>query len=110
MGEISPFVAEMLVQQGPVSWTCQGGHQGPVLKGFRNVLHLGRPRRIKRESPWRWKPIQDLQFAGREKCSWILSLLLWGHPFMGTGIAARQGLMPVIRWGLEKLLRVEREH
>lgn len=26
---------------------------------------------------------------------------------MGTGMAAGQGLVPIIRWGLERLLRVE---
>lgn len=63
----------------------------------------------KRGSPWRWKPIQELEVAGWENCSWIPSLLPWGHPFMGARTAAGQDLLPVIRWGLEKLPRVQRE-
>lgn len=32
-----------------------------------------------------------------------------GHLFVGMGMEAVQGLVPIIRWGLERLLRVERK-
>lgn len=124
--------------RGPSAWGWRGHLWGdqPIcyrIAGIAGSISLGIARRVsgpqekdlvlngrvcsawasstgrKRESPWCWSPIQELEGAGSGYYFCILNLVQWGHAFMGMGMAAGQGLVPIIRWGLKRLLRVKRK-
>lgn len=84
-----------------VSW-----ERGPVLKGFKCLLILAGPEEVKSESPWSWAwsscpPKQEWPAVGVTESSIV------GASFVGMGMEASQGLVPIIKWGLERLLRVK---